>query len=78
MVINRSTLQAIQWANVVLLATQFLNNLTQVYPGLTSAPWVLIVQAFLAALLPSLGGLSHKVTGTEVVDKPAPPAGGSQ
>ena len=62
----RKWLHRVQWANVGLLAAEFLNNATQAVPSLQMNKYVLITQAVLGALLPSVGGISHKVTGTEV------------
>lgn len=52
----KNWMHGIQWANVLLLGAQ----VTDV-PMLQGNKWVLVFQALVAALLPSLGGLSHKI-----------------
>lgn len=70
----RKFLQGAQWGNVLLLLAQILNQAGGVFPALAVHPAVLVTQAIIAALLPSLnipvvGSISHKIAGTEVVQK---------
>ena len=62
----RAWLHRVQWANFALLASQVMSSATGVFPDLQMNKGVLITQAILAALLPSLGGVSHKLGGTKV------------
>lgn len=62
----RAWLHRFQWTNLALLGAQVLNSATGVYPDLQMNRSVLIAQAILGALLPSLGGVSHKLDGTKV------------
>jgi len=64
----RKWFHRVQWANVLLLGAQVLNDATQTFPVLQSNKYVLIAQGVLAAVLPSLAGISHKVDGTAVVE----------
>jgi len=55
-----------QWVNFIALAAQLLNDVTGAVPSLQSNHWVLLVQGLIAAFLPSVGGLGHKLAfGTE-------------
>lgn len=65
----RNLLQKAQWLNALVLFGQILNNAVGVFPGLAINPWFLSVQAVLGVLLPSLGGVSHAIAGTTVVEK---------
>lgn len=65
----RKYLQGAQWANALILLAQVLNQVSGVFPALAAHPALLVTQAIIAALLPSLGGVSHMVAGTEVVPK---------
>lgn len=68
--VMRKALKWAGWANIGLVAFQVLNNTAQAFPALQTNPYVMVANAVLAALLPSLGGVSHKLAGTEVVPKP--------
>jgi hypothetical protein len=56
----RNFLHGIQWVNVLAV-------LAQVVHVLPSSPAVLVANAILGAVLPSLGGISHVIDGTKVV-----------
>ena len=58
-----------QWVNVLVLLASIVNDASGVFPGLQTAHWFTALQAVLAAILPSVGGLSHKLQGTQVVPK---------
>jgi hypothetical protein len=62
----RKILNGIQWLNVLSMAAQMAAALSGVFPA--SVP-ILATNAVLGVLLPSLGGVSHKVDGTVVVPK---------
>jgi hypothetical protein len=65
----RKYLQGAQWANALVLLAQVLNQVSGVFPALSGHPAILVAQAVIGALLPSLGGVSHIVAGTTVVPK---------
>jgi hypothetical protein len=65
----RKYLVGAQWANALVLLAQVLNQVTGVFPALAGHPAILVAQAVIGALLPSLGGVSHAIAGTEVVPK---------
>jgi hypothetical protein len=65
----RKWMHAVQWLNMLALGAGILNNVTQAVPALQTNQTVLVVQAVLAAILPSVGGVSHVVDGTKVVNK---------
>ena len=63
----RKLLQGAQWANAAILLAQILAQAGIAFPGLAMHPAFLAAQAVLGAILPSLGGVSHIVSGTQVV-----------
>lgn len=65
----RDALKVGQWLNVLTVIGQVLASAAGVFPGLALNPYFLVVNAVVGALLPSLGGVSHKIAGTEVVQK---------
>lgn len=67
--VMRKALKWTGWANIGLVAFQVLNNSAEMFPALKTNPYVMVVNAILGALLPSLGGVSHKLAGTTVVPK---------
>jgi hypothetical protein len=54
-----------QWGNIILLVAGILNQVTQTYPDLAQNKWILIVQALIGIVLPSLGGIGHKLAFSE-------------
>jgi len=60
--------KGIQWANFASLILQSLNNAMVIFPDLTSNKWVLIFQAAVGILLPSIGGLGHQLAYGEPQD----------
>lgn len=56
-----------QWVNLAILLASLLNDAAGIFPGLQTAHWFTATQAILGILLPSVGGLSHKIQGTQVV-----------
>jgi hypothetical protein len=63
----RKWMHAIQWANMLVLGAGILNNVTEAVPSLQANQTVLVIQAVLAGILPSVGGVSHKIDKTKVV-----------
>jgi hypothetical protein len=62
----RKFLKQMQWLNVLTIAGQVAAALAGVYPANAT---ILTINAVLGAVLPSLGGISHKLDGTMVVPK---------
>lgn len=53
--------QAIQWVNILTAGLGAFNAVTAAFPDLQVPRWALITQIAVAAVLPSLGGVAHKV-----------------
>ena len=70
----RKMLQWAGWANVGMVAFQAYNNTVAAFPALQTNTYVMVANAILAALLPSLnlpvvGSIPHKLAGTKVIPK---------
>jgi hypothetical protein len=57
-------LHGIQWLNVLSVVGQVAAAAGNIFPA---NPYVLVANAILGAILPSVGGISHKIDGTKVV-----------
>lgn len=60
----RKFMKQMQWLNVLTVAGQVAASLAGIYPA---NPWILTTNAVIGAILPSVGGVSHKLGGTTVV-----------
>jgi hypothetical protein len=60
----RKFMKRMQWLNILAIAGQVAASLAGVYPA---NPWILTTNAVIGAILPSVGGVSHKMDGTVVV-----------
>lgn len=65
----RDALKVGQWINVLSVVAQVLASAAGAFPALALNPYFLLANAVIGAVLPSLGGISHKLSGTEVVPK---------
>lgn len=61
-------MNGIQWVNVLTLIAQTANNASGLFPGLVTNPYFILAQGILAAILPSLNGIGHKVAFGETQD----------
>ena len=62
----RKWMKRMQWVNVLTVVGQVAASLSGVFPA---NPWILTTNAVIGAVLPSVGGISHKIDGTQVVPK---------
>jgi len=57
----KSAFKGIQWVNLITLLGQVANDATGTFPAIANNHWLLMLQAIIGVVLPSVGGYAHQV-----------------